>query len=140
VSNFARPGCRSRHNQTYWSGAGYYAAGPGAARYVDGVRETNHRSVTTYLKRVLAGESPVAEREQLDSEARARELLVFGLRRIEGVERCEFARRTGFDLDELVAKPLAKFLALGMLADDGQRVQLTRDGLLVSDAIWPELL
>jgi len=140
VSNFARPGCRSRHNQTYWSGDGYYAAGPGAARYVDGVRETNHRSVTAYLQRVLSGQSPVAEREQLDAEARARELLVFGLRRIDGVERSEFARRTGFELDELVAKPLGKFVTLGLLADDDQRVQLTREGLFVSDAIWPEML
>jgi oxygen-independent coproporphyrinogen-3 oxidase len=140
VSNFARPGCRSRHNQTYWSGDGYYAAGPGAARYVDGVRETNHRSVTTYLQRVLSGQSPVAEREQLDAEARARELLVFGLRRIDGVDRSDFARRTGLAMDELIAKPLAKFVALGLLADDGQRVRLTREGLFVSDAIWPELL
>jgi hypothetical protein len=29
---------------------------------------------------------------------------------------------------------------LGMLSDDGHCVQLTRAGLLVSDAIWPELL
>ena len=35
VSNFARPGHRSRHNQVYWSGDGYFAAGPGAARYVE---------------------------------------------------------------------------------------------------------
>ena len=47
VSNFARPARRSRHNQAYWSGDGYFAAGPGAARYVDGIRETNHRSTTT---------------------------------------------------------------------------------------------
>ena len=92
VSNFARPGRRSRHNQAYWSGDGYFAAGPGAARYVDGVRETNHRSTTTYLHRVLAGESPVAEREQLEPEARARELLVFALRRIEGVSRARIRR------------------------------------------------
>ena len=49
VSNFARPGRRSRHNEVYWAGNEYFAAGPGAARYVDGVRETNHRSTTTYL-------------------------------------------------------------------------------------------
>lgn len=140
VSNFARPGCRSRHNQAYWSGDGYFAAGPGAARYVDGVRETNHRSTTTYLKRVLAGESPVAEREKLLPEARAHELLVFGLRRIDGVSRREFAARSGYDIDVLVAAPLRKFVDLGLLADDGERVRLTREGLFVSDAIWPEML
>jgi oxygen-independent coproporphyrinogen III oxidase len=52
VSNFARPGKRSRHNENYWRGGGYFAAGPGAARYVAGVRETNHRSTTAYLKHV----------------------------------------------------------------------------------------
>jgi oxygen-independent coproporphyrinogen III oxidase len=140
VSNFARPGCRSRHNQVYWSGDGYFAYGPGAARYIDGVRETNHRSTTTYLHRVLAGESPVAEREELSPEARARELLVFGLRRIDGVSRREFRARTGFECDELVAAPLRKFIDLGLLADDGERVRLTREGLFVSDAIWPEML
>jgi oxygen-independent coproporphyrinogen-3 oxidase len=140
VSNFARPGCRSRHNQTYWNGEAYFAAGPGAARYVGGMRETNHRSTTTYLQRVLAGQSPVAEREVLSPEARARELLVFGLRRIEGVSRREFAERCGYEIDELVAGPLKKFVGLGLLADTGERVRLTREGLFVSDAIWPELL
>ncbi len=140
VSNFARPGRRSRHNQAYWSGDGYYAAGPGAARYVDGVRETNHRSTTTYLHRVLAGESPVAERERLEPEARARELLVFALRRIEGISRREFAERSGYTVEELIAKPLAKFVALGLLECNGDQLRLTREGLFVSDAIWPELL
>jgi oxygen-independent coproporphyrinogen III oxidase len=140
VSNFARPGCRSRHNQVYWSGDGYFAAGPGAARYIGGVREINHRSVTTYLKSALASESPVAEREELSTEARARELLVFGLRRIEGVSRTAFHERTGIAIDELVALALKKFVGLGLLSDDGERICLTREGLFVSDSIWPEML
>jgi oxygen-independent coproporphyrinogen-3 oxidase len=140
VSNFACPGCRSRHNETYWSGAGYFAYGPGAALYIAGVRESNHRSTTTYLKRISAGESPVAEREQLSAEARARELLVFGLRRMEGVSRREFKERTGIAIDSLVATPLRRFIKLGLLTDDGERIRLTREGLFVSDAIWPDLL
>lgn len=140
VSNFARRGCRSRHNQVYWSGDGYFAYGPGAARYIDGVRETNHRSTTKYLQRVLAGESPVAEREELSPEARSRELLVFGLRRIDGVSRRHFWNRTGFSCDDLIGKPLRKFIDLGLLVDDGEQIRLTREGLFVSDAIWPEML
>jgi oxygen-independent coproporphyrinogen-3 oxidase len=140
VSNFARPGCRSRHNQVYWSGDGYFAYGPGAASFIRGVREMNHRSTTTYIKRVLAGESAIAEREELPPEARARELLVFGLRRIEGVSRTQFRARAGIEIDELATAALHKFTELGLLADDGDRIRLTREGLFVSDAIWPELL
>lgn len=140
VSNFARPGRRSRHNQVYWSGAGWYAAGPGAARYVSGVRETNHQSTTTYLRRVLAGESPVAFREELTAEQQAREQLVFGLRRIEGVERSEFEERTGFSIDQLAAEQVDRFREIGLLEDIEGRLRLTREGLLISDALWPEFL
>jgi oxygen-independent coproporphyrinogen-3 oxidase len=140
VSNFARPGRRSRHNEVYWAGNEYFAAGPGAARYVGGVRETNHRSTTTYLKRVLAGQSPVADREQLNDQQRARERLVLGLRRIEGVERAVFAAAAGYSVDELAGPAVSKFTELGLLSDDGSRVKLTREGLFVSDALWPELL
>ncbi len=140
VSNFARPGHRCRHNEAYWAGGGYFAAGPGAARYVNGRREMNHRSTTTWLKRILAGESPVAESETLAPEDRARELLVFGLRRLDGVKRQEFAARSGYTIDELVAKPLADFVEHHLLSDDNDRVKLTKAGLFVSDAIWPHFL
>jgi oxygen-independent coproporphyrinogen-3 oxidase len=140
VSNFARFGRRSRHNEVYWAGDEYFAAGPGAARYVGGVRETNHRSTTTYLKRVLAGQSPVAESEQLNGEQRARERLVLGLRRLEGIDRFRFAAATGYQLDDLAGSAISRLVELKLLCDDGMRVKLTREGLFVSDAIWPELL
>ena len=71
VSNFARASHRCRHNEIYWAGGGYYAAGPGAARFVGGRREMNHRSTTTWLRRVLAGQSPLAEAEVLPPADRA---------------------------------------------------------------------
>ena len=140
VSNFARPGHRCRHNEVYWRGESYFAVGPGAARYVDGWREMNHRSTTTYLKRVLAGQSPVAERERLPPPDAARERLVFGLRMLEGVDRALFAAATGFQIDDLVGPALRRFVDQGLLEDTGGRVRLTRAGLLVSDALWPDLL
>lgn len=140
VSNFAGPGGRSRHNESYWSGREWYAAGPGAARYIDSARETNHRSTTTWLRRVEAGASPVAEREELTPVQTAHERLVFGLRRLEGVRRAGFSEATRFNLDALAGGAIARFVDLGLLADDGETVRLTRNGLLVSDAIWPELL
>jgi oxygen-independent coproporphyrinogen-3 oxidase len=140
ISNFCRVGFRCRHNEVYWTGRGYYAAGPGAARYVNGRREVNHRSVTTYIKRVLAGDSPVAEHEELAPLDAAREQLVFSLRRLEGVNKRNFERETGFSVAELAAAELAPFIDQGLLEDDPDYLRLTRDGLLISDAIWPALL
>jgi oxygen-independent coproporphyrinogen III oxidase len=140
VSNFARPDHRCRHNEVYWAGESYYAFGPGAARYIAGRRETNHRSTTTYIHRVLSGESPVAEAEELSPEDRAREALVLGLRRMAGVDRADFARRTGFDLDALAGADLGPHITAGRLLDDGHSIRLSREGLFVSDAIWPDIL
>ncbi len=140
VSNFAQDGKRCRHNEVYWTGGEYFAAGPSAARHVGGVRETNYRSVIKWLQSVQASQSPVAERESLAPEEKARELLVFGLRRLEGVDRSWFVNRTGFEIDALVRVPLKKFTAAMLLADDGQRIKLTREGLFVSDSIWPHFL
>ena len=47
---------------------------------------------------------------------------------------------TGYSLDVLAGEAIRRFVALGFLEDTGPRVRLTRDGLLVSDSMWPDLL
>lgn len=140
VSNFARPGHRCRHNETYWLGEPYFAVGPGAASYIGGRRQMNHRSTTTYIRRLLAGESPVADSETLSAEDRARELLVFGLRRLEGVDLEAFGERHGVVVRDLIGRSLEEFIARDLLTLEAGRLRLTRAGLLVSDAIWPYFL
>lgn len=131
---------RCRHNENYWLGGQYFAAGPGAARFIGGRRETNHRSTTTYISRVLAGQSPVADSEQLGPEDAARERLVFALRRLEGIDEDAFYAATGFSAAQLGGEALTRFINQGLLERAGGCLRLTRAGLLVSDAIWPEFL
>lgn len=140
VSNFSRPGFACRHNEVYWTGGTYWAFGPGAARHVAGVREVNHGSTTTYLQRVLSGQSPVAERESLAPEAAARERLVFGLRRLQGVHAPSFHRQTGWSVSDLGGTALERQLQAGLLEWSGENLRLTRSGLLLSDSLWPDLL
>jgi len=140
LSNFAREGFRCRHNQVYWRGAAYFAFGPGAARYVGGSRSTNHRSVTTWLKRVLAGESPVAESEALSAQARARELIMLGLRQTAGIDLAAFADRTGYPLRDLEPAAFDRFLAEGLLEEQGGRVRLTTEGRFLADTVIAEFL
>lgn len=140
VSSFARPNHRCRHNIVYWQGGEYLAAGAGAARFIAGCREINHRSTTTYLKRVLAGQSPVAEREQLSNEQMARDRLIFGLRMLEGINCKEFVKQTGFTLEELAGRAIERFISEGLLTRDLSQLRVTREGLMMSDSMWPDLL
>ncbi len=140
VSNFARPGFRCRHNEAYWLGEEYFAAGPGAARYIDGERSVNHRSTTTWLQRIERGESPIAERETLNAEERARELLVFGLRRLEGVSARWFREKSGLELVQILGTRGQRILDNNLLVWKDDRLCFTREGLFIADAICSELL
>ena len=102
-----RPGHESRHNLVYWANDAYFGVGVGAARYVRGVRSVNTRDLPAYLRRIEAGEPATGPTETLEPEARARETAVLMLRRTgSGIDRDDFARRTGFDLDALAGPVL----------------------------------
>ena len=112
----------------------------GASRFVNGRRESNHRSASYYLKRVLAHESPQDESELVAGEDAARERFVFGLRQLAGVGLPEFHSQTGYDARVLFAEPLAWLFDENLLVQQRDSIRLTRKGLLVSDSIWPHLL
>ena len=140
ISNFARSGGRCRHNETYWLNHAHFGFGMGAARYVRGRRELNTRDLKTYLRRVLSGESPTFQSEELGPEERARETMAVMLRRRDGIDRTRFKNQTGFDLDDLVGDRLAALVGQKLLEDYGWRVRLTRAGQYVADAVIERLL
>ncbi|MFM1902379.1 MAG: hypothetical protein RLZZ440_279, partial [Planctomycetota bacterium] len=140
VSNFARPGHRCRHNEAYWDCRPWEAFGPGAARFDGRTRITNHRSTTTWINRTLAGADATGDIDAMTAETAARERLVVGLRRRAGIDRDGFRAASGCDLDSLAGPAVARWVAAGLAVDDGRRIQLTRAGLLVSDALWAEVL
>ncbi|MBC7818734.1 MAG: radical SAM family heme chaperone HemW [Planctomycetaceae bacterium] len=135
ISNFARPGFRCRHNQTYWRALPYFGFGPGAARYIHGRRESNHRSTTTWIKRVLAGQSGVAMTEELDPEHRAREAIVLGLRQLDGIRRDEFQTLTGFDLDSLAGETIRREVAAVRIEDFSDGIRITHKGRFFADPV-----
>ena len=140
VSNFARPGGRCRHNEAYWDCRPWEAFGPGAARFNGRTRITNHRSTTTWMNKLLAGGDFTGDVDAMTDEEAARERIVVGLRRRDGLARGAFQRVSGFDLDELAGESIRTWVDRGLATDDGDHVRLTRAGLLVSDTLWADVL
>lgn len=140
LSSFARAGHACQHNQVYWSGAEYFAFGPGASSFIGGIRKTNHYSTMRYLKLLQSGESPVDQVEQLVGLDAARERLVIGLRRLEGVRREEFALLTGVELEVALGEVGGSLVGYGLLELDQQAVRLTKRGVFLSDGVATEIL
>jgi oxygen-independent coproporphyrinogen III oxidase len=140
LSNFAQPGRTCQHNEVYWTGLPFYGFGPGAARYIDGIRTTNHRSVTSWIKRVLANRSMVGDEEQLSPEDRAREILVISLRRTEGISKSEFHIRTGYFPDEISGEAISRNKKVGLLEETATHLRLSREGRFLADTVIVDCL
>ncbi|TWT83488.1 Oxygen-independent coproporphyrinogen-III oxidase-like protein [Planctomycetes bacterium CA13] len=140
VSNFALDGFRSRHNIAYWEGRGWYAAGPGAARFVDGSRDLNHRSTTTYLHRIEQGESAVAESDRLTRIGYARERAAFGIRMIDGIDLTRVSQETGVDLWTECEKAILDAVDRGLMIRTDTRIRLSKKGILFADMVAADLL
>jgi len=138
ISNYARPGLRSRHNQIYWRAAEYLAAGPGACGFVGDVRYGNVKPVARYCAALEAGTLPIETSERLTARQQDSERLFLGLRLIDGVPRAALQARMADDAP--LARRIAAWREAGLLADRGPNVALTEAGFLVSDALFVELL
>ena len=140
VSGFAKPEHRCRHNLVYWKGAPYFAFGPGAARFVDSIRQTNHQSTMSYLKLIEQKQSPVTDSEQLDPVSSAKERLAIGLRMIDGVDAQQFESTTGMSVEEILGSLAQQLQENGMLINTDGAWRLTAKGILICDWISGEIV
>src|SRR5690606_30165540 len=67
LSNFCKPGYRSRHNSSYWKGVPYLGFGPGAHSYLGNHRRWNKSDLNLYLQGNWAKVCAEEELERVDA-------------------------------------------------------------------------
>jgi oxygen-independent coproporphyrinogen-3 oxidase len=139
ISNYARPGFRSRHNQRYWRWEEYLGLGPGACGFLGHVRYGNVKPVERYCASVEGGRLPLASHEVLTPRQALAERLILGLRTSDGIPAEQLAERGGLERGRLPAV-LDAWRERGLLAEHDGRARLTEAGFLLSDALFTELL
>jgi putative oxygen-independent coproporphyrinogen III oxidase len=137
VSNWARPGFESRHNQGYWTRRPYLGLGPGAHSFDGRSRWRNEEHVTRYYERLESGTLPREERAELTARDTATETIFLGLRRSRGLRRGPALLLAGTSLDAW-ARWAAEAGALRL--DPPGRIRPTERGLLLSHEISSDLL
>jgi oxygen-independent coproporphyrinogen-3 oxidase len=140
ISNFAKPGFRSRHNSSYWStgprghGMRYIGIGPSAHSF-DGIsRQWNVSNNNIYISSINKGAIP-CEKEILTPTQQLNEYIMTSLRTIEGLDLGQLGDAEGYG----VRVSSKKFIERGLILEDQNHLKLTKEGKLLADGIAAEL-
>ncbi len=136
ISNFARPGWRSRHNSSYWSTVPggqtkkYLGLGPSAHSFNGTSRQWNIANNNSYIESISKG-NITFEKEDLTEKQKLNEYIMTSLRTMEGLS-LEIAGK------ELLGKS-KKFIDSKLMRLENNSLILTTEGKLLADGIAAEL-
>lgn len=132
VSNWCRPSGECRHNLGYWDGGQWWGAGPGAHGYVGATRWWNVKHPNTYSQILADRTLPVADYEQLGTDALHTEEVLLKIRLRQGlpVDRLGTAERERAE----------QAVTDGLLVSEGDTLVLTDRGRLLADAVVRNVL
>lgn len=139
ISNFCKPGYRSRHNSSYWSGVPYLGVGAGAHSYDGSTRQYNVESLAEYM----ASSPQIAE--SLSKWERYNEFVFTGLRTVEGISLSKLRTEFGNAAYDYCMKNAQKHIDNGMLMFgtpdlDDESLRLSPSGVFVSNDIMSDLM
>lgn len=139
ISNWARPGHRSRHNVGYWEGRPWEAVGPGAHAFDGSIRRWNGARLGAYIAALMPSDGaparlPEGGHEPRDSSSREAEAAILALRMRTGLPASALGRGR-------LTYGLTWALEAGLLEhalDD--RLVLTLRGRLLANEVFVRLL
>lgn len=136
ISNWAKPGFRSKHNLKYWRRQAYLGFGAGAHSFSGTERWANAHDAAAYVGAIEGGRLPVEQLETVTPEQALEEELFLGLRQLDGIDVARIEREYGVTLDGR----LEALAAAGLLKRDGDVVRLAENRLSVSNEVFVELM
>jgi oxygen-independent coproporphyrinogen III oxidase len=138
VSNFAKPGFRSRHNSSYWRGDSYLGIGPSAHSYNGTERRWNVPNNPVYIQTVKEA-APKRETERLTPPQQLNEFIMISLRTMEGLDLNRVERNWGGPERIRIEKGLFKFTRHQLVVVQEDVARLTDEGMLRADGIAADL-
>lgn len=150
ISNFAKPGYRSRHNSSYWNETPYIGLGAAAHSYrraqnqsgnMEVTRSWNVNNIQQYINSIHQGILP-SEKEYLDLATRYNDLITTALRTSDGIDLKKTEKEFGKCYLEKLLDEANDKIKRGLMKMDKQndRLSLTREGIYISDDIMGDFM
>jgi oxygen-independent coproporphyrinogen-3 oxidase len=134
ISNFSKPGFRSKHNSNYWKGIPYLGLGPSAHSYNKNTRQWNVANNQLYFSALEKNDLPF-EIEQLPLATKFNEYMMISLRCIEGFSLAYISQNFGPEFHAHTLTITQGFLAKKWLNETSQGYTLTKSAKFFADGI-----
>jgi oxygen-independent coproporphyrinogen-3 oxidase len=138
ISNFSKPGKKSKHNSNYWNGVDYLGLGPSAHSFNGRSRQWNVSNNALYIQSLSKDQVPF-EMEELTEKERLNEYIMTSLRTMEGlslvVVQKNWSEKEMLQILEIAQKPISQ----GLMKHHDQKLILTNAGKLMADGIASDL-
>lgn len=139
ISNFARPGYRSRHNSSYWHQVPYIGLGAAAHSFALNSRQWNVADLKLYIEKINNGIIPM-EREELDNDTTFNDIITTALRTSDGIDLNAMETRLGKRYRNTLISAAGKHIEQGLLEIRHDRLRLTAEGIFISDMVMSDLM
>ncbi|WP_302023217.1 radical SAM family heme chaperone HemW [uncultured Prevotella sp.] len=139
ISNFARPGYRSRHNSSYWHQVPYIGLGAAAHSFDLNSRQWNVADLRLYIEEINNGIIPM-EREELDNDTTFNDIITTALRTSDGIDLNAMETRLGKRYRNTLISAAGKHIEQGLLEIRHDRLRLTAEGIFISDMVMSDLM
>ncbi len=138
ISNFAKPGFRSRHNSSYWQGKSYIGIGPSAHSYNGTARKWNIANNALYIQSIKNNLIPFEE-EILTNSQSLNEYIMTSLRTAEGLDLNFVRDRFSISERNRIENGIKNYLDRSLMTRKEQNLVLTDEGKLFADGIASDL-
>lgn len=139
ISNFSQPGYACKNNMLYWDRGEYLGIGAGAHSYIGNKRFSNTDSIEDYISEAGSGDIH-SKIEELTREDRVVDAIIFGIRKIEGIDLDDIGRRYGIDPFLMFESTIDRLISAGTIILSSNRIKLTTKGILLADQVAIEFL
>ncbi len=140
ISNWCKPGKACQHNLVYWKCEPYLGLGLGAHSLFDNRRYYNEEEMKLYIENSGNLDKIRNEEEKLTRKALMEEYIFLGLRLTEGIHLEKFQEKFGESIWEIYPNALKKWLELGVMIQEENRIYLSSYGLDVCNEVCASFL
>lgn len=142
ISNFAKEQKESKHNMNCWNQEQYRGFGIAAHSYIEGVRFSNTTNLEEYIENSLKQDfaKNIRIHERQNREAKKKEYMLLGLRKLEGVSITKFKNKYKENPLFLYKNELNELVQEKLIIIGGDRIKLTKKGLDLANIVWEKFV